>query len=247
MRFCVDYRRLNSVTEPECFPLPRLEDVFDTIGNSKAKIFSVLDLRSGFWQIPLDPETKHKTAFVTHHGIFQFKRLQGLNWKFVLVYVDDILLFSDTFENHLHHLQLLFDRLRSANLKLKPSKCKFALQKVNYLGHIISKDEIEVNPEKIAVVKFFPKPKNQKQVRSFLGLCNYYRRFILGYSKITNPLNQLLHKNKPFKWTSECTTAFEKLKDALFSPPILALPDTNRIYSFNRRFINSYRIRGKPS
>lgn len=245
MRFCVDYRRLNSVTEPECFPLPRLEDVFDTIGNSKAKIFSVLDLRSGFWQIPLDPETKHKTAFVTHHGIFQFKRLpfglqnapttfqmlmtqvlQGLNWKFVLVYVDDILLLSDTFENHLQHLQLVFDRLRSANLKLKPSKCKFALQKVNYLGHIISKDGIEVNPEKIAVVKSFPIPKNQKQVRSFLGLCNYYRRFILGYSKITHPLNQLLHKNKPFKWTSECTTAFEKLKNALISPPILALPDT---------------------
>lgn len=184
MRLCVDYRHLNSVTEPECFPLPRLEDVFDTIGISKTKIFSVLDLRSGFWQIPLDPGTKHKTAFVTHHGIFQFKRLlfglrnatfqmltaqvlQGLKWKFVLVYVDDILLFCDTFENHLQHLQLVFDRLRSANLKLKPPKCKFALQKVNYLGHIISKDRIEVNPEKIAVVKSFPKPKKSKASAEF--------------------------------------------------------------------------------
>ena len=149
--------------------------------------------------IPLDPETKHKTAFVTHHGIFQFNRLpfglrnapttfqmlmtqvlQGLNWKFVLVYVYDILVFSQNFNQHLDNLQQVFDRLKSANLKLKPSKCEFAAKKVNYLGHVISKNGIQVNPDKIEVVKSFPTPKNPKQVRSFLGLCNYYRRFVLG-------------------------------------------------------------------
>lgn len=159
LRFAVDYRKLNTITKQHTFPLPRLEDVFDTIGVSKASIFSTLDLASGFWQIPMDPETSHKSAFVTPSGVYQWKRmpfglvnapasfqalmtqvLRGLNWKFCLVYVDDILVFSNSFEQHMHHLHQIFSRLQSARLTLKPSKCCFALKKVHYLGHVITKD-----------------------------------------------------------------------------------------------------------
>ncbi|MES9903532.1 MAG: reverse transcriptase domain-containing protein, partial [Sedimenticola sp.] len=246
-RFCIDYRRLNNVTVPINFPLPRLECIFDTIGNANAKVFTVLDLKSGFHQIPLDDETKHKTAFISRHGTFQFRRLsfglmnapmsfqmvmskvlQGLNWKCALVYIDDILLFSANFTEHLDLLGNVFDRLRQANLKLHPLKCQFATRKVEYLGHILSRDGVEVNPSKIQVVKEYPAPKTAKQVRQFLGLTNYYRRFVKDYSKITSPLNKLLRKDIKFDWSPECETSFNILKDRLISPPILGFPDMQK-------------------
>ncbi|PIK33800.1 Retrovirus-related Pol polyprotein from transposon [Apostichopus japonicus] len=167
-RFAVDYRKLNSVTRPMHFPLPLLEDVFDAVGESEAQIFSVLDLFSGFWQVPMDPDSKHKAAFVTHHGVYQWKKLpfglmnapasfqlvmaevlRGLNWKHALVYVDDILILSKNFQDHLDHLQDVFHRLRTANMRLKPSKCDFAAQKVTYLGHVITKDGFRLIPLKL--------------------------------------------------------------------------------------------------
>ena len=167
-RFCVDYRKLNAVTELMSFPIPHniMSDVFDTLAQSEAEVFSTLDLRSGFWQVPLDKATKHKSAFITHQGIFEFNRLsfgmvntpmtfqslmtkvlKNLNFKIALVYIDDLLIFSKDFDQHLHHLNLVFDNLRSANLTLHPAKCKFATKQVKYLGHIVSKDGLRVNPE----------------------------------------------------------------------------------------------------
>lgn len=159
-RFAIDYRKLNAVTQLQTFPATRLNDVFDAVGQTKAKIFSTLDLASGYWQIAVDEETKHKTAFITHDNLYQFKRmpfglvngpatfqmvmnmiLKGLTWKHCLVYIDDIIVWSDNFYNHLKHLDLVFQRLRKANLTLKPLKCSFAKAEVTYLGHIISKTE----------------------------------------------------------------------------------------------------------
>lgn len=246
-RFAIDYRPLNKVTKPISFPLPRLEDVFDTLGESKAQVFSVLDLASGYWQIPLHPETKHKTAFITHQGIFEWNRLpfglrnapasfqklmtkvmQGLHWKSVLVYVDDFLIFSKTFNEHLQHLSEVFDRLRNAKLTLKPSKCQFAVNRVLYLGHILSKHGVEVDKSKTDAITTFPIPKNVHNIRSFLGICNYYRRFIKDFAKIASPLTNLLRKDVNFLWSENCNHAFEKLKQALTSAPVLAFPDMNK-------------------
>ena len=246
-RFAVDYRDLNAVTEPINFPIPRLEDVIDSVGENNSKIFTVLDLRAGFHQIPLDPETAHKTTFVTHSGSYSFKRLtyglrnapiafqavmaqvlQGINFKYALVYVDDILIHSTTFEEHLVHLQNVFNRLNEANLKLQPKKCQFAAEKVEYLGHYFSKQGIEVNPSKIEAVKTYPVPKTRKQLKAYLGLTKYYRRFVRNYAAIAAPLNSLLKKDTEYKWSDECEASFKLLKEKLMSSPILAFADTRR-------------------
>ncbi|CAC5379676.1 Retrovirus-related Pol polyprotein from transposon 297 [Mytilus coruscus] len=232
-------------TKSSSFPIPRLENVFDTLGEVQPQILSCLDLQSGFWQVEVDDETKHKSAFITRNFFrmpFGLKNapissqqlmsnvLRGLNWQFVLVYVDDILVFSKSFEEHLSHLEQVFTRLRDANLTLKPSKCVFAAKDVKYLGHIISKEGIKVDPEKTKAISTFPVPTRKKQVRSFLGMCNYYRRFVDSYSKIVTPLNGLLKKERErsFKWNKECQVAFDNLKQALLTPPVLAYPDMNK-------------------
>lgn len=246
-RFCIDYRKLNAKTTVECWPLASLNDVFDAIGEAKATIFTSLDLCQGYWQVPLHKDSREKAAFVTHSGIYEWTRmpfglrnssitfsrvisqvLQGLNWKNVLAYIDDILVFSKNLEDHMHHLDQVFDRLKKANLKLKPSKCHFGVKQVNYLGHILTKEGVTTDPEKIHIVKSHPAPKNQHEVRQFLGLCNYYRKFVEGYAKITIPLNSLLQKESEFKWTDKCQESFELLKTKLISAPILAFPDMSK-------------------
>ena len=156
------------------------------------------------------------------------KVLQDLHYKNVLVYVDDVLIFSRTFEEYLTHLGEVFCRLKTAHLTLKPSKCKFGIAKVNYLGHVLSREGVEVDDAKIRIVKEYPQPKNQHEVCHFLGLTTYYRKFVKDYNKITVPLNQLLHKNEEFKWTELCKNAFETLKLALTSAPILAYADMSK-------------------
>ena len=251
-RFAVDYRKLNKITVPISHPIPRLEDVFDAIGESHASFFSILDLNSAYFQIELDPETRHKSGFVTHDGVYEFLRmplglrnapmsfqmlmsqvLKGLNWKFVLCYIDDILVFSPNFTEHLEHLGEVFQRLREANLTLKPSKCSFAVDKVIYLGHVITKEGVSVDSNKTEKVNSFPAPKSQKELKGFLGLCNYYRRFVKDFSKICIPLNRLLKKEQSKRfaagdWTPECQDAFEQLKNALTTAPVLAYPDMNK-------------------
>jgi transposase InsO family protein len=247
LRMAIDYRKLNKITKKTNYPLPRLADVWDAIGEADATVFSTIDLKCGFWQMTLDPETKHKSSFVTQNGQYQWNRLpfglcnapssfqmlmstvlKDLLFKSVIVYVDDLIVFSPNFEAHLKDLQQVFNKLKSANLTVNPSKCHFAQDSVEYLGHILSKEGIKPNPNKIAAVTTYPTPKNQKEVRQFVGLANYYRRFVKGYSTIAAPLFQLLKKDVEWYWSSECQQAFEKLKDNLTKSPVLAYPDTKR-------------------
>ena len=248
IRFCVDYRKLNEVTKKDSYPLPRIDDTLDTLGGTA--FFSTLDLKSGYWQVELDEESREKTAFVTHAGLYEFlvlpfgltnapstfERLmeivlRGLTWKICLIYIDDIIVFSKTFEEHLQHLELVFQRLREANIKLKPSKCHFGKSEVRFLGHVVSKDGGLPDPEKIKVVKEFPIPKNARELKSFLGLAQYYKRFVKDYSMKAAVLNKLTStKTKVFEWTPECQKAFETLKNALTNPPILAYPDFSQTF-----------------
>ena len=242
VRFCVDYRKLNSITRKDSHPLPRISEALDALGG--AKLFSTLDLRSGFWQLQMADNAKEKTAFITHNGLFEFNRLpfglcnstatfqramthvlRGLEWDLCLAYIDDLIIFSRWFDEHLLHLEQVFKRLREADVKLKPSKCHFVKAQVEHLGHIVSADGVRPNPAKITAVKDFPVPKSVKDLRAFLGLCNYYRRFVKGCAQIASPLNKLTGKHATFSWSSECQTAFETLKQALISAPILSYPD----------------------
>ncbi|KAK3105624.1 hypothetical protein FSP39_002098 [Pinctada imbricata] len=246
-RFACDYRALNKITIPMSFPLPHIETVFDSIGDAKAKIFTNLDFKSAFWQVEMSPCSKHKAAFITQDGVYEWKRmpfglmnapisfqtlmsgvLRDLNFKSVLVYIDDVLIYSKDYKSHIKDLSLVFQKLKQAGLTLEPSKCNFAVKQLKFLGHIISKNGVEVDPEKTRIVSEFPAPKKQKQVRSFLGMANYYRRFIPNFAKIASPLYDLLKKDKAFQWTDECQQSFEKLKSALLSAPILSYPDPVR-------------------
>ena len=241
-RFCVDYRKLNAVTRKDSYPLPRIDDAIDSLSGSN--YFTTLDLQSGYHQLAMHPASRDKTAFISHAGLFEYnvmsfgltnappnfqrlmsRVLHGLEWKVCLIYIDDIIVFSETFDEHLSCLSLVFNRLREANLKLKPSKCHFARSSVKFLGFLVSSEGVSPDPDKLAVVKSFPIPRNVKDVRSFLGLCNYYRRFVEGFAQIASPLNRLTRKNVSFAWTSDCDLAFNELKNRLCSPPILIYPD----------------------
>ena len=249
LRFCVDYRRLNALTKKDVYPLPRIDDIVDTLGD--AKYFSTLDLASGYWQVKLDDDARPKTAFATHQGLFEFIRmpfglcnapatfqrvmqtvLSGLEWQNCFVYIDDILVASKTLEEHLQHLAAVFERLRKAGLSLKPKKCRFLCEKVAYLGHIISANGVSPDPEKIDKVKCFPVPHDVTQVRQFLGLASYYCRFVPQFAKIAAPIHGLLKKENAFVWTPECETAFVKLKETLTSAPMLVYPKFGTEHEF---------------
>ena len=249
LQFCIDYRHLNLVTKPDVFPLPRMDDLLDQLGQSK--LFSTLDLASGYWQVKMHPDSREKTAFITHQGLYEFKVmpfglrnapavfqrlmqcvLAGLNPPegpdFVSVYLDDVIVFSRTLDDHLHHLSLVIDRLAKAGLKLKPSKCHFICQKVQYLGHLLTPDGIRPNPDCVAAVRDYSAPTSVKGVRQFLGLASYYRRFVKNFSRIAQPLHNLTQKGAPFHWSPECGEAFLLLKQRLIESPILMYPDFNR-------------------
>ena len=192
----------------------------------------------------MHPKSKDKTTFISHTGLYEsnvlsfgltyappnFQRLMGkvlhgLKWKICLIYKDNIIIFSSTFQEHLHRLPLVFTRLHETNLTLKPSKCMFASTPVDFLAFVVSSDGILPNPDKSEAVCSFPVPKSVKDLRSFLGLSNYYCRFIEGFSKIASPLNHLTHQDVVFSWSPECQSAFQTLKDRLCSPPILSYLD----------------------
>ena len=240
-RFCVDYRRLNEVTVKDAYPIPRVDDCFDALSGSKW--FNCMDLNSGFWQIEMDEPDKIKTAFSTSQGLYQFRVmpfglvnspstferlmedvLRGIQWTESLLYMDDIITPGKTVDECLQRIENVFIRLREANLKLKPSKCLFFQKSVSFLGHIVSENGVETDPEKVKTVRDWPIPRNNKEVRSFLGLASYYRKFVKGFSDIARPLHKLCEKKTPFKWTDDCQNSFETLKQALISAPILAYP-----------------------
>ncbi len=249
-RLVVDYRGLNAATIPHNLRIPRIDEVFDTIGENQPKFFSVLDCTQGFHQVPLDKDSRDKTAFITPMGKFRYKTmpqgmrnapavfqslmdlvLRGIQFKYVMVYIDDICIFSSSFEKHLDHLRDVFMRLRHANLKLHPKKCKFAVQEVHYLGHILTPDGIKPNPDKVSGIKSYPTPTKLKQLRSFLGMIGYYRKFIRNFGIIAGPLYELTKKDVPFIWTSDCELAFQELKDKMVSSDVLVFPNFRKPFT----------------
>jgi hypothetical protein len=206
-RFCVDFRKLNQITKKNSYPLPLIDDILALLGN--AKFFSSLDLKSGYWQVLMDERDKEKTAFACHKGLFSFEKMPfGLCnapsifqelmahvlaecTDFATAYLDDILVFSSTFEEHLAHLNVLFEKLRKHPLKLKLKKCGFLKTETNYLGFIINKDGIKPDQKKVEAIRSLPVPTCVKEVRSFVGMCSYYRRFIPNFSQIAEPIIDL--------------------------------------------------------
>ena len=244
LRYCIDYRKLNDITIKDSYPLPRIDESLDSL--SKTKYFSTLDLASGYWQIGLDEDAKKKSAFCTTSGLFQFKVmpfgltnapatfqrlmervLAGLQWQICLVYIDDVIIFSETFEDHLAHLSTVFERLTEAGLKLKPKKCFLFQVQVKYLGHIVSRNGIKTDPEKVKSVSKWPIPTDVTEVKRFLGLCSYYRRFVKDFASVAKPLTRLTEKNVPFHWSEEEQNSFDTLKSLLCSTPVMAYPDPN--------------------
>ena len=242
VRFCVDYRALNKVTKRDVYPLPRIDDLLGALDGMR--YFTSLDLKSGYWQIPMAEHDKEKTAFITPGGLYQFRVmpfgltnapatfqrmmdlvLAGIKWHHCLVYLDDVLVFSQSFDEHLKHLVSVFDRLRKAGLKLAPKKCHICRMQVHYLGHVVSARGVSVDPAKTSALAQFPVPATAENVRSFLGIAGYYRRFILNFASRAEPLSALLRAEAPFVWDSACELAFNDIKKALQQPPVLCHPD----------------------
>lgn len=242
-RFCVDYRALNAVTVKDAFPMPTVDELLDELHGSV--FFSKLDLRSGYHQILMKAEDREKTAFRTHLGLYEWLVMpfglsnapatfqafmntvfQPFLRKFVLIFFDDILVYSPTWETHLDHLTIVFEHLHHHQLFAKLSKCSFGQKKIDYLGHVVSSNGVEMDPVKIQVVREWPPPTTVSQLKGFLGLSGYYRHFVKGYAAIASPLTDLLAKDA-FTWHDQAQLAFDTLKFALTAAPVLALPNFN--------------------
>ena len=241
-RPCVDYRHLNALTAKSKYPIPVIDEILDELHG--ASFFSKLDLRAGYHQIRLTEGDEYKTAFHTHNGHYEFtvmafgltgapatfqaemnRTLAPLLRRSALVFFDDILIYSKNYNDHLYHLRQVLQLLAENQWKVKLSKCAFAQSSIQYLGYVISAKGVATDDSKVSAIRDWPVPKDAKQLRSVLGMLGYYRKYMRNYASISKPLTQLLHKNTPFVWTSEAQTAFDTLKSALISAPVLALPD----------------------
>jgi hypothetical protein len=241
----VDYRPLNEVTIKNKYPLPRIDILFDQL--TGAQVFSKIDLRSGYHQIRIRPEDIPKTAFTMRYGLFEYLVMSfGLTNapvhftylmnsvfmaeldKFVVVFIDDILIYSKNEEEHARHLRIVLTRLREHQLYAKFSKCTFWLEEIQFLGHVLSAKGIAVDPSKVKDILEWKPPTTVHQVRSFLGLAGYYHRFIPDFSKLVKPITSLLKNDTKFNWSSRCNEAFEQLKVLLTTAPVLAQPDIKK-------------------
>ncbi|UYV77021.1 hypothetical protein LAZ67_14002906 [Cordylochernes scorpioides] len=237
-RFCVDYRRLNKITKKDVYPLPRIDDALDSLASSS--YFSTMDLRSGYWQIEVDEKDREKTAFITPDGLYEFQImpfglcnapatfermidsvLGSLKWNMCLCYLDDIVVYAPTFEEHLRRLQLVLSCIQKAGLSLNHKKCLFGSRRIKILGHLVDANGIHPDPDKVEAVSKFPRPRNISELKSFLGLCSYYRRFIENFADKARSLHDLLKTEKQFYWDAAQEKAFEVLKTALISEPVL--------------------------
>ena len=241
VRLCIDFRKVNTRIKFDAHPLPRIDQSLESLSGNK--YFSSMDCRSAYHQISIKEEDRPVTAFSiggetyiwkvmpfgmsTSPAVFERlieKIMQGLTYKACLIYLDDLLCYSKTFEQHIDNLREMFTRLRSANLKLCPKKCKLFQRRLSFLGHQLSEDGIEACTEKTEKVKNWPRPQNVRQLRSFLGLCSYYRKMVQNFATIAKPLHSLTETNTPFTWDDKAEAAFRELKDRLCNAPILAFP-----------------------
>jgi hypothetical protein len=247
MRMCIDYRSLNEVTIKNKYPLPWIDDLFDQLQG--AKYFSKIDLRSGYHQLRIKEVDIQKTTFVTRYGQYEFTVMPlGLTNaptffmnlinkvfmeeldKFVIVFIDDILIYSKSRKEHEQHLWIVLRRLRAHQLYAKLSKCEFWLEKIAFLGHILTAEGIEVDPSKVEAVSKWKQPSNVSEVRSFLGMAGYYCRFIKGFSSIARPMTELLKKGNRFVWAPKCEESFQIIKKKLTTAPVLTLPDIHQSF-----------------
>jgi hypothetical protein len=244
-RLCIDYRALNAVTIKNKYPLPRIDDLIDQL--RQAKYFSKIDLRSGYHKMKIRPEGIHKTTFVTRYGQYEYtvvsfsltnapayfmnmmsKVFMDELDKCVVVFIDDILVFSQTAEEHEKHLRIVLGKLKQHQLYAKFSKCEFWMEEVAFLGHVLSAKGVAVDPSKIEVVSKWQSPKSVTEIRSFLGLAGYYRRSIENFSKIAKPMTELLKSNTPCVWSDKCEASFQELKTRLTTTPVLTLTDASK-------------------
>jgi hypothetical protein len=246
-RCCVDYRAVNNITVKDSYPLPRMDDILDSLIG--ATWFSTLDMKSGYHQVRVAKEDKPKTAFSFGQGLWQFRVmpfglcnapatferlmeriLEGLHWKTALVYLDDVIVYGSSFQQELQRLSEVFSRFRAANLRLNPKKCHLFQKEVSYLGHIVSEKGVRTDPDKVSAVKQWPEPTCVNELRSFLGLCSYYRKFVKNFATIAAPLHNLMKKEQTFTWSTGCQQAFNELKRSLCTAPVLPYPDPTRPY-----------------
>ena len=245
LRMVVDYRALNEVTIKNKYPLPMINDLFDQLQG--AKVFSKIDLQSGYHQLKIRQKDIPKTAFTMRYGLYEYTVMSfGLTnapayfmsmmnkvfmeylHKFVVVFIDDIMVYSKNEEEHKEHLWLVLEKLREHQLYAKFSKCEFWLKEVEFLGHVISGEGIAVDPSKVQSVTEWLAPTSVSEIRNFLGLAGYYQRFIENFSKIAKPMTELLKKDTKFKWTEDCEASFQELKKCLTTAPVLILPDIHK-------------------
>jgi hypothetical protein len=247
-RMCIDYRALNEVTSKNKYPLPRIEDLFDQLRG--ANVFSKIDLRSGYHQLRIRPSDIPKTTFITKYVLYEYTIMSfGLTNapaffmnlmnsvfmdyldKLVVVFIDDILIYSQSEEEHVDHLKMVLQRLREHQLYAKLSKREFWIDEILFLGHIINRDGLAVDPKKVADILNWKAPIDVRGIKIFIGMVGYYRRFIEDFSKIARPMTTLLANKVEFKWTLKCQEAFEALKEKLTTTPVLILPDVHKTFS----------------
>ena len=253
LRVCVDYRALNKDTEPDKYPIPRIDELIDQVGKCKAKVFSALDLMKGYHQVKVKEEDKYKTAFVCHHGLYQYRRMPfGLTnapatfqrlidtilskkeWPFVFTYLDDILIASSSVEEHKEHVSKVLQKLAETGLRLTPEKCCFAKTEIEYLGYTLTPNGVKPNDTKVRAITEFPTPNDVSAVKRFLGMLNFYRKHIKDFASMAMPLTALTRKDKTtgktvkFQWSEDCEKAFCTLKQKLSTAPLLMPPDISK-------------------